>query len=324
MKLALELSKRDTGRTLYILDEPTTGLHFHDIEMLLTVLHRLRDHGNTVVVIEHNLDVLKTADWIIDLGPEGGGGGGRIIAEGPPEEIVKVAASHTGRYLRPVLDAHAARRARDASSGGDRTRPVRTRAQGVGRLCSAKKVGSDSTFHEAPQRDRTRKVESDPTFSRHPPPRSGAARRGSGRGDGGPARDAAARRCRACRIRTRPRRTRMDARHLRALSVWLAVDDGRVIGIASRDGEWVSQLYIAPERTGRGIGQRLLDALLAEAASRRSPCSSCGRFSAMRARAASTSAMASLAVEFGDGAGNEENEPDVRYERAIGTRSAQG
>ncbi|HEX9301588.1 MAG TPA: excinuclease ABC subunit UvrA [Casimicrobiaceae bacterium] len=113
VKLALELSKRDTGRTLYILDEPTTGLHFHDIEMLLTVLHRLRDHGNTVVVIEHNLDVVKTADWIIDLGPEGGGGGGQVIAEGPPEEIVKVAASYTGRYLKPVLDAHAARRGRD-------------------------------------------------------------------------------------------------------------------------------------------------------------------------------------------------------------------
>ncbi len=115
VKLALELSKRDTGRTLYILDEPTTGLHFHDIEMLLTVLHRLRDHGNTVVVIEHNLDVVKTADWIIDLGPEGGGGGGTVVAEGPPEEIAKVAASHTGRYLKPVLDAHAARRGRDAA-----------------------------------------------------------------------------------------------------------------------------------------------------------------------------------------------------------------
>jgi excinuclease ABC subunit A len=84
VKLALELSKRDTGRTLYILDEPTTGLHFHDIEMLLKVLHRLRDHGNTVVVIEHNLDVIKTADWLIDLGPEGGDGGGRIIATGTP------------------------------------------------------------------------------------------------------------------------------------------------------------------------------------------------------------------------------------------------
>ena len=112
VKLALELSKRDTGRTLYILDEPTTGLHFHDIEMLLNVLHRLRDHGNTVVVIEHNLDVIKTADWIIDLGPEGGAGGGTILAEGPPEEIVKVAASYTGRYLKPALDAQSGRKGR--------------------------------------------------------------------------------------------------------------------------------------------------------------------------------------------------------------------
>ena len=103
VKLSLELSKRDTGRTLYILDEPTTGLHFHDIDLLLRVLHRLRDHGNTVVVIEHNLDVIKTADWIIDLGPEGGDGGGRIIAEGAPEVIAKNAASHTGQYLKNVL-----------------------------------------------------------------------------------------------------------------------------------------------------------------------------------------------------------------------------
>ena len=103
VKLSLELSKRDTGRTLYILDEPTTGLHFHDIDLLLRVLHRLRDHGNTVVVIEHNLDVIKTADWIIDLGPEGGEGGGRIIAEGTPEELAKSKASHTGRYLKEVL-----------------------------------------------------------------------------------------------------------------------------------------------------------------------------------------------------------------------------
>ncbi len=105
VKLALELSKRDTGRTLYILDEPTTGLHFHDIEMLLTVLHRLRDHGNTVVVIEHNLDVIKTADWVVDLGPEGGDGGGRLVAAGTPEDVAAVAASYTGRYLGPVLDA---------------------------------------------------------------------------------------------------------------------------------------------------------------------------------------------------------------------------
>ena len=103
VKLALELSKRDTGRTLYILDEPTTGLHFHDIDLLLRVLHRLRDHGNTIVVIEHNLDVIKTADWVIDLGPEGGGGGGRVIAEGPPETIAADSRSHTGTYLRTVL-----------------------------------------------------------------------------------------------------------------------------------------------------------------------------------------------------------------------------
>ena len=103
VKLALELSKRDTGRTLYILDEPTTGLHFHDTDLLLRVLHRLRDHGNTIVVIEHNLDVIKTADWVIDLGPEGGGGGGQIIAEGPPEVIAANATSHTGVHLKTVL-----------------------------------------------------------------------------------------------------------------------------------------------------------------------------------------------------------------------------
>jgi len=103
VKLALELSKRDTGRTLYILDEPTTGLHFHDVELLLRVLHRLRDHGNTVVVIEHNLDVIKTADWVIDLGPEGGEGGGTIVATGTPEQIVAAGAGHTGRYLKAAL-----------------------------------------------------------------------------------------------------------------------------------------------------------------------------------------------------------------------------
>ncbi len=100
VKLAKELSKRDTGRTLYILDEPTTGLHFHDVAQLLRVIHTLRDHGNTVVVIEHNLDVIKTADWIIDLGPEGGKGGGRIIAEGTPRKVAGIESSHTGRYLR--------------------------------------------------------------------------------------------------------------------------------------------------------------------------------------------------------------------------------
>ena len=105
VKLSRELSKRDTGKTLYILDEPTTGLHFHDIQQLLNVLHRLRDHGNTVVVIEHNLDVIKTADWVVDLGPEGGSGGGEIIAEGTPEQITKSKRSHTGHFLKPMLSA---------------------------------------------------------------------------------------------------------------------------------------------------------------------------------------------------------------------------
>ena len=104
VKLALELSKRDTGRTLYILDEPTTGLHFQDIEMLLAVLQRLAEHGNTIVVIEHNLDVIKTADWVVDLGPEGGDGGGRILVAGTPEAVAKCKASHTGRFLKPLLE----------------------------------------------------------------------------------------------------------------------------------------------------------------------------------------------------------------------------
>lgn len=104
VKLAKELSKRDTGKTLYILDEPTTGLHFHDIAQLLKVIHTLRDKGNTIVIIEHNLDVIKTADWIVDLGPEGGSGGGEIIAEGTPEQVVKVDKSYTGKFLKPILE----------------------------------------------------------------------------------------------------------------------------------------------------------------------------------------------------------------------------
>jgi excinuclease ABC subunit A len=103
VKLSKELSKRSTGRTLYILDEPTTGLHFEDVRKLLEVLHELVEQGNTVVVIEHNLDVVKTADWIIDIGPEGGDGGGRIVATGTPEEVAEIAESHTGRYLKPML-----------------------------------------------------------------------------------------------------------------------------------------------------------------------------------------------------------------------------
>jgi excinuclease ABC subunit A len=103
VKLALELSKRDTGRTLYILDEPTTGLHFHDIALLLKVLHQLREAGNTIVIIEHNLDVIKTADWVIDMGPEGGSGGGQLLMAGTPEQLAECTESFTGRYLKPLL-----------------------------------------------------------------------------------------------------------------------------------------------------------------------------------------------------------------------------
>ncbi len=117
IKLARELSKRDTGKTLYILDEPTTGLHFHDIAQLLTVLHRLRDHGNTIIVIEHNLDVIKTADWIIDLGPEGGTRGGEIVVTGPPAEVARHKASYTGQYLKHTLEQHQRRAVRQAKAG---------------------------------------------------------------------------------------------------------------------------------------------------------------------------------------------------------------
>jgi excinuclease ABC subunit A len=116
VKLSTELSRRETGRTIYILDEPTVGLHFADVERLLEVLHRLADGGNTVVVIEHNLDVIKTADWIVDLGPEGGELGGEIVAQGTPEEIAQIPASYTGQFLRPVLRRHAA-------GGGDARAP---------------------------------------------------------------------------------------------------------------------------------------------------------------------------------------------------------
>jgi len=105
VKLASELSRKQTGRTLYILDEPTTGLHFHDVAKLLEVLFKLRASGNTLLVIEHNLDVIKTADWIIDLGPEGGDGGGRVVVQGPPELVARCAESYTGQYLSKVLNA---------------------------------------------------------------------------------------------------------------------------------------------------------------------------------------------------------------------------
>ena len=115
MKLSKELSRRDTGRTLYILDEPTTGLHFHDIEALLAVLHKLRDEGNTVVVIEHNLDVIKTADWIVDLGPEGGHRGGSILVTGTPEEVAAHSTSYTGQFLARMLPSVALKPTRPAA-----------------------------------------------------------------------------------------------------------------------------------------------------------------------------------------------------------------
>jgi excinuclease ABC subunit A len=115
VKLAKELSKRSTGSTLYVLDEPTTGLHFHDIAQLLEVLYKLRDQGNTIVIIEHNLDVIKTADWIIDLGPEGGAGGGEIIAVGTPEALAMAPRSYTGQALRAALPLELRRSARISS-----------------------------------------------------------------------------------------------------------------------------------------------------------------------------------------------------------------
>lgn len=114
VKLAKELSRRATGRTLYILDEPTTGLHFHDVAKLLEVLHELVEQGNTVVVIEHNLEVIKTADWVIDLGPEGGDGGGEIVAVGRPEDIAKVKRSYTGQFLKDLLERRPRRKAEAA------------------------------------------------------------------------------------------------------------------------------------------------------------------------------------------------------------------
>jgi len=125
VKLSAELSRRDTGRTLYLLDEPTTGLHYADVERLLAVLHRLVDHGNTVVVIEHNLDVLKTADWLIDLRPEGGEKGGYVIAEGTPEQLAANRESATGQYLRVPLAKAKARKASASANGAGRSRRSR-------------------------------------------------------------------------------------------------------------------------------------------------------------------------------------------------------
>ncbi|MEV8518336.1 excinuclease ABC subunit UvrA [Dyella marensis] len=147
VKLSKELSKRDTGRTLYILDEPTTGLHFHDIEQLLDVLHQLVDQGNTVVVIEHNLDVIKTADWIVDLGPEGGGGGGRILVAGTPETVAETAGSHTGRFLAPHLGIAPAKAQKDnaAKSGATKNGASKNGSQKNGTQKSSTQNGRDKT-----------------------------------------------------------------------------------------------------------------------------------------------------------------------------------
>ena len=130
MKLARELCKRSTGRTLYLLDEPTTGLHFDDVGKLLKLLHRLVELGNTVVVIEHNLDVIKTADWVIDLGPEGGAGGGRLLAVGTPEEVAASGESYTGQYLKGVLPAAARPKAAKARAAAGKAPAARKRAGG--------------------------------------------------------------------------------------------------------------------------------------------------------------------------------------------------
>ncbi|MFM9084634.1 MAG: excinuclease ABC subunit A, partial [Actinomycetota bacterium] len=142
VKLASELAKRSTGHTLYLLDEPTTGLHFEDVRRLLTVLSRLVDQGNSVLVIEHNLDVIKTADWIIDLGPEGGSGGGTIVAQGTPEQVAKVKGSHTGRFLRDVLEGGpsvATRPGKPAATNGTRTAGTSTRAKTAQRKATGAK-----------------------------------------------------------------------------------------------------------------------------------------------------------------------------------------
>ena len=129
VKLSTELSRRDTGRTVYILDEPTTGLHFADVEKLLGVLHRLVEQGNTVVVIEHNLDVVKTADHVLDLGPDGGDGGGEIVAVGTPEQVVRVGTSATAEYLRTALAAPGGRRARAVTAATPSAKMARQRAR---------------------------------------------------------------------------------------------------------------------------------------------------------------------------------------------------
>ncbi|HCK79391.1 MAG TPA: excinuclease ABC subunit A, partial [Actinobacteria bacterium] len=149
VKLAAELQKRSTGRTVYVLDEPTTGLHFDDVAKLLGVLNRLVDAGNTVIVIEHNLDVIKTADWVIDLGPEGGSGGGRIVAAGTPEEIAGVTKSHTGRFLKPVLTGSAGLSGSSSATSLSGVSPVKTRQTKQAKTTKQAKVEGSTTTKKA-------------------------------------------------------------------------------------------------------------------------------------------------------------------------------
>ena len=146
VKLSAELAKRPTGRTIYILDEPTTGLHFEDVRHLIGVLQRLVDSGNTVLVIEHNLDVIKTADWVVDLGPEGGDGGGRVVAEGPPEVVAKVPESHTGRFLADVLGIDPPA----AESSKPKARPAKRAAAATTALAATKAVKAPAKAVKAP------------------------------------------------------------------------------------------------------------------------------------------------------------------------------
>ena len=310
VKLALELSKRDTGRTLYILDEPTTGLHFHDIELLLTVLHRLRDHGNTVVVIEHNLDVIKTADWIIDLGPEGGAGGGRIIAEGPPEEI----AQDRGELHRPLSASRCSTRTRrgaiaSVAGAAQRRRAARRggrRAQGVGRPARLTRCAGGA-----------------PTFAiRRPDPR--AARCGGRRGDGGPSRvDACRRRCRG--MRASAHRRAEDRAWMRGVLRAAARSGCAVDGERDRRHRVARRrmahaaLSCCPRSTrAAASASELLDANARGSRAGVDPRVQALDVSrAMPARAASTSATASSPSNSATAAATRKREPDVRYERSL-------
>jgi excinuclease ABC subunit A len=142
VKLAAELQKRSTGKTIYVLDEPTTGLHFEDVNKLLGVLQSLVEKGNSVLVIEHNLDVIKTADWLIDMGPEGGSGGGMVVAEGTPEQVALVDSSHTGRYLRPVLEAAGPRPVKVAAKRAAKVASAPAKAAKVAAPAARRKVGA--------------------------------------------------------------------------------------------------------------------------------------------------------------------------------------